>query len=424
MKVNLIYLPKPFLNEPNAQAPLGLLYLAAMLEEEGISVSLSNLAHCSTWGAITQIEEADLYGITVTSMEVPQANRFASLIKERFPNSKIIIGGPGTVSAECIDDSFIDSICFGEAETTIVEIVRDAERGDLRPVYNCGLLCDLDSLPLPSRHLLGNNQGGKIFAFGKSYKGTASTVLLTSRGCPCKCSFCASPTLWPKVRMRSADNVIEEAKHIVSMGIHQIRISDDMFLCNLPRAKAICAGFKELGILWRISTRVKPFTPEIASMLFSSGCREVSFGIESFDDEVLRVLQKGTTAKDNIQACIIAKDAGLTIRGLMMIRTPGQTECTVGRNILGIEATPMDIVACSTFVPLPGSEIWNNPSKFGIEILSRNLEDYNFYFFGKGGKENELKSVIRPLYRTLAEFNKETLEFRDYLKSTGKVNKG
>jgi radical SAM superfamily enzyme YgiQ (UPF0313 family) len=168
---------------------------------------------------------------------------------------------------------------------------------------------------------------------------------------------------------------------------------------------------------------VKPFDREMAEALYSAGCKEVSLGVESFDENVLRVLKKNTTPEDNANALTICREVGIVTRVLFMIRTPGQSPVTVKQNVEWLEKVPYDIIACTSFVPLPGSDIWDHPDDYGIEILSRNLDDYNFYFFGRNG-ENPLKDVIKIKCRTLAEFNEESQQFRDYLKMTGKLNEG
>ena len=422
VKTCLIYLPHPYLKEPDAQAPLGLMYLAAMLEAAGLPVVLQNFSKLLTYQAIEELQEADIYGITVTSLEIPQANRFACLIKEKYPQSKVFIGGPGAISSEFVDWNFIDSVCIGEGEFTILKMVE--EINNLKRIYTGERIKTLDGLPFPARHLLQGNQGGNIFAYGKHYRSSATTIILTSRGCPFNCSFCSSPKLGRGVRFRSPENVYKEIKFVKEQfGISQFRISDDMFLADPKRALEICKLVKELDIVWRISTRVKPFTKELAEALFAAGCKEISFGVESFDNHVLQVLKKGTTAEDNATACHIAKDAGMVVRILFMIRTPGQTSNTVPINIEWLEKIPYDIIACSSFVPIPGCDIWYHPENYGVEILSRNLDDYNFYFFGRSG-ENLLKDVIKLDGRSLEELNAETVQFRNYLKDTGKVNKG
>jgi radical SAM superfamily enzyme YgiQ (UPF0313 family) len=285
-----------------------------------------------------------------------------------------------------------------------------------RPVY------DLDAIPFPDRNAL-REKGGNIFANNRNYFEGGSTVFLTSRGCPFKCTFCASPMISSKFRYRSPEDIRAEITGIVEqLGIRQIRISDDMFAVNTERVKEVCNVFKRHELAWRISTRVKPFTEEIANTLVESGCREVSFGVESFDNNVLKVLRKGTTAEDNEQAIRIAHNAGLTVRILFMIRTPGQTNETVDINIKYLEKLDSyyDVIACTSFVPLPGSDIWYHPENYGIEIVSRDLADYNFYFYS-GGEPTMLKDIIRIPGR---DVNAESERFRKYILQIGKVNKG
>jgi len=135
LKICLIYLPHPYLKQPNAQAPIGLLYLAAVLEVHGIDVELCNFSDSLTPEAVTRLPEADVYGISVTSIELPQANRFAYLVKERFSKSKIILGGPGTYSKEFVNWSVVDSICIGEGEQTILTMLEDVKRDARKSIW-------------------------------------------------------------------------------------------------------------------------------------------------------------------------------------------------------------------------------------------------------------------------------------------------
>jgi len=330
MKVTLIYLPHPYLKQPDAQAPLGIMYLASSAREHGYEVEIKNYSSYLTYEAIADLDESNFYGITVTSLELPQANRFAHLIREKFPNAIVGLGGPGTYSDEFVDWTVISTICKGEGEITFSTMLRDIKRGELKKIYVGKIVENLDLIPFPSRDLLKDKQGGNIFAYDKEYKEGGSTILLTSRGCPFKCTFCSAPkfTYSKKVRYRGPENVKREVEYVIQeYGIRQFRISDDMFTANKNR--------------------------------------------------VLEWLQR----------------------------------------------VPYDIICVTSFVPLPGSEIWENPDKFGIEILSRNLDDYNFYFFGSSG-ENELKDVIKIKERSLDEFNEETQYFKDWIHSTGKLNTG
>jgi radical SAM superfamily enzyme YgiQ (UPF0313 family) len=425
--VTLVYLPHPHLKQPDAQAPIGLLYLAAVLERIGIHTNIHNSSASLTPESVIALPETDIYGISVTAMELPQANRYARLIKERFPYCKVLLGGPGTFSDEYIDWSVVDSICKGEGEITILKMLEDIDQDNLLRRYMGESVKNLDTLPFPARDHMGAKQGGNIFAYNKNYKGKSSTIILSSRGCPYQCSFCGSPKFTKNssgVRYRSPENVIAEIKECIEKyGIYQFRFSDDMFTANKQRVLEFCKLVKSLDIVWRISCRVNPFDLETAQALFDSGCKEVSLGVESFDDNVLKVLNKKSTAEDNARALNICRAVGITTRVLFMIRTPGQTEDTVDINIEWLEKVPYDIIACTSFVPIPGSDIWDHPYKYNIQILNKNLDDYNFYFFGKHG-ENELLDIIKIKDRSLQEFNTESQQFRDYLKQTGRLNEG
>jgi len=429
MRIGLIYLPHPYLNQPDAQAPIGLLYIAAYIRESlpNYDVKIFNLSSFGTFsGAIDSLPECDLYGITVTSLELLQANRFAKQLKETYPKCKIILGGPGTLTEGYVDWYYIDSICKGEVENGLVKILSDFENNKYQDIYEFESPQNLDILPFPARDMLGSNQGGNIFAFNKKYHGIKSTIILSSRGCPFKCPFCSSMFVSGKLRYRSPESVYEEIKEVKERyGIHQFRFSDDMFTANLERTYKICDLIRPLNLAWRISTRVKPWNKELAEALFSAGCKEVSFGVESFDDHVLKVLDKRTTAKDNVNAIRIAKEAGMTVRILFMIKTPGQTEDTVDLNISYLEGIKddYDIIACTTFIPIPGCSIWENPNRYGVEIIDTNLDNYNFYFYGSSG-ENKIKDVIRLYNRDPEKVNKESQRFRNYLKETGKLNRG
>lgn len=425
MKVVLIYLPHPYLVQPDAQAPLGLMYLAAVLQDHRVDVQIRNYSSFSVADAIVDLPPADVYGITITSMELPQANRFSKQIKRKYPESTIFLGGPGTYTDELVNWDYVDSICKGEAEITIIDMLLALRQYRLVRIYHGRPVEDLDSIPFPSRHLLSDNLGGNIFAYGKQYNKGGSTVITSSRGCPYKCAFCSAPQLASgQVRYRSVEDVCSEISHVKEKyGITQFRFSDDMFTANRQRLFDLCDELGKLDIVWRISTRTKPFDLEMAKVLYDSGCKEVSFGVESFDDNVLSFLNKGTTALDNVKALVACNYVGVVTRVLFMIRTPGQTPQTIEKNIEYLSWVPYNIIACTTYVPLPGSDVWSNPDKYNIEILDRNLDHYNFYLFNASG-ETEIRDVIKIKDRSLEEFNEESKRFRDYVLSTGKFNKG
>jgi len=423
--VCLIYLPKPFLKQPDAQAPLGLMYLAAVLEEAGKTVVLKNYASFSDESAIDDLPYASLYGITITGLEVLQANRFSKLIKHKYKNAKICVGGPGTYSDEFIDFNCIDAAVQGDGEEIILKLLDHAKKNQLRQIYITGRVQNLDSLPLPARHLLVDRQGGNIFAHDKIYASGDSTIILSSRGCIMSCAFCSAPKMANgKIRCRSPKKVGDEIKHVVdNYGIRQFRFSDDMFTMSRQRVFELCEEIGKHNVFWRISCRVNPLDKDILKSLWDAGCRELSFGIESFDNAVLHGLNKKASSEDNQRALEMSAEHGFSVRVLFMIATPFQTRETININKKYIESTPFSIIACTQFIPIPGCDVWNNPDKYNIEILEKDLDKYNFYMFGPDGRR-PIQPIIKIKDRPLDEFLKESEEFRDFLQEKGIVNEG
>lgn len=423
----LVYLPKPFLKNPDAQAPLGIMYIAASLLERGKTVELKQYASYSDDDAIMDLPEAALYGITATSLEIPHANRFSRKIKLKYPDAHIVIGGPGVYARDFIDFSVVDSICYGDGEHIIHDILADAKNNSMPRIYYGGAIEDLDSLPLPARHLLKDHQGGDIFAYNKRYAEGDSTILVSSRGCPMVCAFCSAPALTynKKLRFRDPQKIAEEIRFVKeNYGIKQFRFSDDFFTANRERVLALCDAIGPEDVFWRISCRVKPLDDEMLRAMYAAGCRELSFGIESFDDDVLTGLKKNATVNDNVRALNLASKYDFSIRILLMIRTPFQTFHTVDKNIYWLLRVPFNIVACTTFVPLPGSDIWENPDEYNIEILDKDLDKYNFYFFGPDGRR-PMDKIFRIKNRDIEEFHKESELFRDWLENDLKrINRG
>lgn len=427
-----IYLPHPYLKRPDAQLPMGILMLAAMIKKDGrYSVEVKNY---SSWGsnyALGNLPEAKIYGITATSMEIPGAKAFARHIKLKYPESKVMIGGPGAGTLDRFESLLpvFDMVVVGEADYEMFNIISDLYSCDaewLSPIgtYQCVAPKNLDDLPYPARDMLGGSIGGDVFAYNKRYKGEQSTAILSSRGCPFSCAFCAAPGLAETVRYRSVDSVVDEMKHVIEeYGIKQFRFSDDLFTFPHRRALEMCEGIGPLDIAWRVSARTKPLDKDTLQAMKDAGCKELSFGVESFDDNVLSLLHKYATAKDNIRALEMCDEVGIGARILLMIGTPGQTPTTIELNKKHVDEVPHTIVSCTSFVPIPGSDVWYDPEKYGVEILSRDMRDYNFYFFGPDGV-NDLKPVIKLKDRPLDEFVQESRDFRQWLFEREDVNRG
>jgi len=150
----------------------------------------------------------------------------------------------------------------------------------------------------------------------------------------------------------------------------------------------LCEKIKPLNVTWRCTTRVDQSEPDILQIMKDAGCYEIAYGIETLEDKILKMTNKDITTEQMIQAIKNAHSVGLKTRLFFMIGLPGQ-DINIADNIIKfIEETKPSAVDLSTFVPMPGSDIYNNPSKYGIEIME---QDWSKYTMSKGLYGNELE---------------------------------
>ena len=434
MKITLINPPHPHLVKPDSQAPLSLMYLVSILRSYGYEVELLNLSSKTLEESVKLIPtDSDLYGITATSVDYPICEDLVRLFREVKPEAQVILGGAHpTLAPTLVNFAVFTSICMGESELIINDIVRDAINNKLKAVYRGSRLTknDLEFLPYPARDSI-DVLGGPIFAYDKHFGTSISTVIIASRGCPFKCSFCAARKVWSggMVVRRSPQNVVDEMEHVKARyGVTEFRFSDDMMNNSRKWLREFCEKVSDLNIYWRCSVRAGVNNEEDFKIMYDSGCREVSAGIETGDQRVLDALNKGTTVQDNEELLISASDAGLNVRILLMTGTPGEHPDTPELTRDFLARVPFHFVAQTMFRPLPGSDIWINPNKYGCTILTRDLRLANFYSWIKGPSGNSIKTPIKASISTsimsIDAMEDNMRRSHEYVMATGKCNQG
>lgn len=374
MRVCLINPPDPVVEDARWDEPLGLLYLGAVLENVGIDVAVIDLNFHESLDILSKCD-ADAFGIYCSSSLLESAKNVANYLNAVFPQALKIVGGP---QATCMPHTLLshfDKVIIGEGEISILKALNDGPT-----IIHTPPIENIDEIPFPARHLV------PIEEYHRKVAGKKSVGLITARGCPHSCAFCSK--VWgDHVRFRSPENIIAEVEACIDIyGIDAFSIRDDTFTLNRKRLFKILTGFKKLNVVWRCLTRVDQVNEKILKRMSNSGCKQIVYGIENGSQGILDNLNKGTTVEQNAEAIRLTKKAGIETKTAVIVGSPGETWDTVQSTIDFIEKNPPDEVIVCVFTPYPGSPVWHNPDKFGITILTRDLNKYAAVGPGMTGK--------------------------------------
>jgi radical SAM superfamily enzyme YgiQ (UPF0313 family) len=267
----------------------------------------------------------------------------------------------------------------------------------------------LDSLPLPARHLLRNA------VYISPETGNPLTVIHGNRGCPAKCVFCPAGHLTDyTVRYRSIDSIIRELRECVEKhNIREFLFHGDTFTINKKWLLELCARIKaeKLPIRWGCNSRVDTMDDERAQAMKSAGCWVVAFGIESGDDGMLQKMQKGATVEQARQSVACVKRNGLRVHTFFVIGLPWETLETLERTWEFIQELDPDFFDFNIATPLPGTPLHGialenalfeekyDPARTGYASgATRTISGLDSEFFQKWRRERLLKLYLRPRY--------------------------
>lgn len=373
MKVVLINPPSPYLDNDAACPPSGLMYLAAVLENTGHEVEILDLTGGLDWRSIVPNLEADVFGITCVTPDFNIVQELSRLLPKGTP---VLVGGvhPTHLPEDTLKNVRCDSVLRGEGEIIIKKMIGDLEKGRLQRIYNGGIV-PIDAIPKPARHLVDLHR----YHPG----GDATTPIYTSRGCPFNCNFCSRITE-RTFRAFPIPRVLEEIKEVMSLGFKHVYFGDDNIVIQRERLNELLRAVKPLGIEFRLNQDARTVDEETIALAADAGCTEISFGIESGSQRMLDLMNKRTTIEANKKAMLLTKKHGIKAKAYIVVNFPGETEETVRETIRFISEVRPDKWLLSAFAPLPGSDTFNHPEKYGITWMSRNWEDY--YLVGRDGK--------------------------------------
>jgi anaerobic magnesium-protoporphyrin IX monomethyl ester cyclase len=437
----------------NVIQPLGLGYLAAVLEREGYEVRIEDsqcldLDHSKLLNEVRRYSP-DIVGITATTPTFGSSLLTAQMLKENLPNVPTLIGGAhvSAVPKETMTYGCFDVGVIGEGEYTTLELVKHIEKNGLDRLgeipgiafMNKGQFCltehrpfikNLDELPFPARHLLPPLH--MYHPAPTSYKRLPNGHLLSARGCAgARCVFCDRGGFGFSVRFRSVENVFAEIEELVNVyGAKDLKIYDDTFTLDKKRVLRICEEFKKrkIDVPWCCLARTNTVNREILRAMKDAGCWEVLFGLESMDQNVLSGLMKYTTVEQNIEAVKLCHEVGISVRANFIVGSPFDSLETMESDLEGAIKLNMDFAHFNQFEPYPGSEIYQKLVDQGLKFDFIHWESHHdlkgkFRYIPEGIGEEEYREWMVKAHKRYYLRPRYILRQMSHIRSTEDVGR-
>ena len=423
---NMLPPPEPaeLEEEEGTYPPLGLMYIAAYLEKysdhqvEILDTQVDNLSYEEIEKIISE-KSPDIVGIQATTFTLKDAVLTANLVKKINKNIHVAIGGPhiDLYPNETAGLESVDSVIRGEGEITFVglanalsknmplegikgiifkkdgEIINNGER----PFVN-----NLDELPFPARHLL---------PYKKYFSGVSGkqfiTTMMTSRGCPFNCLFCYTKNR--VFRARSPDNVINEIKECIKMGITEFELYDDTFTVDKNRSLEIAQKIidENLKITWGCRARINTVDENLLRTFKKAGCVRINYGIESGNAEILKKIRKGITLEQIEEVLKLTQKIGITSIAYFMIGFPEESKSQILETINFAKKIDPDYCLFCITVPYPSTDIYKMGLESGLykedywkKFASNPLQEFTPRIWDKELSEQELKELLKYAYHS------------------------
>jgi anaerobic magnesium-protoporphyrin IX monomethyl ester cyclase len=362
-------------------------------------------------------EKIDVVGFSVYITTEKRTLRFAEALEAACPDVTVIVGGPqATLAPQRFAIPAIDYIFLGEADESILELMDALNQGEpLRPI--AGVIATADPKGFPSQRdlrlvkdidSLGLIELDKFYPLDRFYpavdvRGKRLVNLVSTRGCPYKCTFCAAAEINGRsVRGMSPERFGEHVQYYVDKGIDSFVFYDDTFTINKKRAIAICKELvrRKLKIQWKCFTRVDCLSVEVLDNLREAGCYHVMFGCESFNDKTLTLLKKGFTVEQCFSGIKMAHDAGMLTSSSFMIGLPGETEDDIRHTIRTVATTDLDFALFPIFEPYEGTPVHDVCREMGRWVTD---ESYSNRLLQDQGEVWVPHSCSRPAIERLSK---------------------
>lgn len=420
-KIFLIYPPSPVLNredrcqQPTKELlvipplpPTDLMYLASVAEKEGFEAKICDYSQGGDLVEDLKEFKPDYLVVNVATPTLEHDLDALKIAKDILPNVVTIAKGAIflTKSEDILKNhEALDIVIFGEAEDTLKEILQGVEKplgiyyredGQIKFSGVRPFIDNLDEIPFPARHLVDNT------IYRRPDNNKVQAVVKVARGCPFHCFFClATPVSGAKVRRRSVENIVEELKECVEKyNITNFVFWSDIFNLDKNWTMALCQAIIDSGlkITWSANTRADTADDEMAKMMYKSGCRLVSIGVESGSQYMLEKMGKKITLDDVRRTVKTFKDAKIRIYNYFVIGLPWESEETVEETIKFAIELDSDFISFYTATPLPGSRFYEYAKEH--DLFDKETSFENAYFYPAVNTHNLTRDRVFELHKS------------------------
>ncbi len=380
--------------------PFGILYLASYLRQYEYEVDVMDAytINATVADVIQRLRNGgfNVLGINSYLVNLVNAEALAKKVKAEFPNIVVVMGGHGVSASpeEALNCPEFDYAIRNEGEETFLELLQAIEgKGNFSEIKGLiyrdengnqvinpkrDFIKDLDSLPLPAYDLIPNMRQYNYFPF--QLKKFPIAGIVTSRGCPGKCTFCDKSVWEGSLRLRSAENVVDEIELLIKKyGVREIIFVDDTFTASKKRIYDIFKLTKERNLKFSFScaSRINTVDYDLLKFMKKNGCWFIAYGIESGDQDILKLVNKNIKLDDVEKVVKMTHDVGISPQGYFILGNPTETMDTIQKTIDFAKRLKLDRMIACLNTPIPGTPQYETKDQYGSTVEPE-FSKYNF----------------------------------------------
>ncbi|MBU0547135.1 MAG: B12-binding domain-containing radical SAM protein [Candidatus Omnitrophica bacterium] len=410
--------------------PLGIAFVSAVTLEQGHNVRIfdANVERnpFQSLRMLIQAFQPEVVGISFTSLLSDSAHHTARFVKTTRPRVIVIAGGyhPTIQPLDVIKDTNFDAVVVGEGEITFLEWLKAYEskdkdyssikglvfrkNGEIIVNPERELIPTLDTVPFPAYGLLPIRSYSSMVSTRKPY-----VTFIRSRGCPFNCIFCGVQRMFgKKYRVQSPQKTISEIERLVKeFKIKEVLFKDSDFLIDRNNVIQLCKLLieRKLDLIWSCNSRVDMINEKIALLMKQAGCKMITYGVESGNQEILNNLKKDFTLEQVTKAIQTTKNAGIQVTLNIIFGSPQETKETARETLAFVKQLDPDYLNCAYLTAFPGSCLYNHalcngwfidgkPNSFAYEQLRLNATKMSVKELSVLVKNATRSFYLRPAY--------------------------